>query len=30
MMPGESVVFTWRDARTGIWDGRDHDVAITT
>jgi glucoamylase len=28
MMPGESVVFTWRDARTGIWDGRDHDVAI--
>ena len=28
MMPGERVLFTWRDARTGIWDGRDHDVAI--
>ena len=28
MTPGESVVFTWRDAQTGVWRGRDHDVAI--
>ena len=29
MTAGERVVFTWRDARTGVWHGRNHDVAIT-
>jgi len=28
MTAGESVVFTWRNARTGVWHGRNHDVAI--
>ena len=28
MAAGESVVFTWRDAQTGAWRGRNHEVAI--
>src|SRR5271166_2278927 len=28
MTRGESVVFTWRDAQTGVWHGRNHEVAI--
>ena len=30
MTAGESVVFTWRDASTGVWRGRNLDVAITS
>ena len=30
MTAGESVVFTWRNARTGAWHGRNHDVAIAS
>ena len=30
MTTGESVVFTWRNARTGAWHGRNHDVAIAS
>jgi glucoamylase len=29
MTAGEGVVFTWRDAQTGVWHGRNHDVAIS-
>jgi glucoamylase len=28
MTAGESVVFTWRDAATGVWLGCNHQVAI--
>jgi hypothetical protein len=27
-MTGGSVVFTWRDALTGVWRGRNHEVDI--
>jgi hypothetical protein len=28
MTPGGRVEFTWRDASTGVWHGRNYDVAI--
>jgi hypothetical protein len=29
MAAGASVVFTWRDALTGAWQGHNYDVAIS-
>jgi len=28
MSSGERIVFTWRDAQTGAWRGRNFEVAI--
>ena len=29
MTAGQRIVFTWRDAQTGAWRGRNFEVAIT-
>jgi hypothetical protein len=29
LLPGASVVFTWRDAESGAWLGGDHTVEVT-